>query len=160
MNVGLSRVAIYPYGSCSVVPDSLRPHGLWPTRFFCSWNFPGKNTGVGCNFLLQGIFQTQGSNPDLLHFRQILYGLSHWGRPVAVAQGLNSCGFWALEHRFSSGTRTQLFCSMWDHPGSNLCLLHWQADSLPLRHQGSPGIFTLLKCFIEKQIQIESTLHL
>ena len=38
-------------------------------------HFPGKNTGVGCHFLLQGIFLTQGSNPGLLHCRQILY---HW----------------------------------------------------------------------------------
>ena len=49
------------------------------------WDFPGKNTGVGCHFLLQGIFLTQGSNPHLLH------------------------------------------------------LLHWQVDSLPLCHLGSPG---------------------
>ena len=47
-------------------------------------NFPGKNTAVGCHFLLQGIFLTQRSNPSLL------------------------------------------------------CLLHWQADSLPLRRLGSP----------------------
>ena len=33
--------------------DSLRPHGLQPTRFLCPWDFPGKNTGVGCHFLLQ-----------------------------------------------------------------------------------------------------------
>ena len=39
--------------------------------------FPGKNTGVGCHFLLQGIFLTQGSNPDLQHCRQTLYRLSH-----------------------------------------------------------------------------------
>jgi len=43
--------------SCS---DSLWPYGLWPSRLICSWDFPGKNTGVGCRFLLQGIFQTQG----------------------------------------------------------------------------------------------------
>ena len=40
----------------------------------CSpWNFPDKSTGAGCHFLLQGIFLTQGSNPDLLHCRQRLY---------------------------------------------------------------------------------------
>ena len=44
--------------SCSVVSDSLRPHR--PARFLCPWNSPGKNTGVGCHFLLQGIFLTQG----------------------------------------------------------------------------------------------------
>ena len=39
--------------SCSVVSDSLQPHGQQPTRLLCAWNFPGKNTGVGCHFLLQ-----------------------------------------------------------------------------------------------------------
>ena len=53
-------------------------------RPLCPWNFPGKNTGVGCHFLFQEIFPTQGSNPYLWH------------------------------------------------------LLHWQADSLPLPHLGSP----------------------
>ena len=33
-----------------------RPQGLWPTRLLCPWDSPGKNTGVGCHFLLQGIF--------------------------------------------------------------------------------------------------------
>ena len=41
--------------------------------------FPGKDTGVGCHFLLQGIFPTQGLNPGLLHCRQILYRLSYKG---------------------------------------------------------------------------------
>ena len=51
--------------SCSVVSDSWQPHGLWPARLLCPWNSPGKNTGVGCHSLLQGIFPTQGSNPGL-----------------------------------------------------------------------------------------------
>ena len=42
---------------------------------------PGKNAGVGCHALLQGIFPTQGSNPGLPHCRQILYQLSHKGSP-------------------------------------------------------------------------------
>ena len=37
-----------------------QPHGLWPTKLLCPWDFPYKNTGVGCHFLLQGIFLTQG----------------------------------------------------------------------------------------------------
>ena len=45
------------------------------------WNFPGKNIGVGCHFLLQGIFQTQGSNPGLPHCRQTFYCLSYQGSP-------------------------------------------------------------------------------
>ena len=63
--------------SRSVMPDSLRPHGLQPTRLLCPWDFPGKDTGVGCHFLLQGIFPTQGSNPGILHCRQIHYWLSY-----------------------------------------------------------------------------------
>ena len=39
--------------SCSVVSDSSRPHGLQPTRLLRPWDFPGKNTGVCCHFLLQ-----------------------------------------------------------------------------------------------------------
>ena len=39
--------------SCSVVSDSQRPHGLQPTRVLRPWDPPGKNTGVGCHFLLQ-----------------------------------------------------------------------------------------------------------
>ena len=45
--------------SRAVVSDSLGPHALQPARLLCSWDPPGKNTGVGCHFLLQGIFSTQ-----------------------------------------------------------------------------------------------------
>ena len=68
--------------SCSVVSDSLWPHGLEPTRLLCPWNFPGKNTGVGCRFLLQRIFPSQRLNLGLLHCRQTLYCLSHQGSPL------------------------------------------------------------------------------
>ena len=66
----------------SVVSDSLWPHGLQPARLLCPQNSLSRNTGVGCHSLLQGIFLTQGSNPGLLHCRQILYCLSHQGSPV------------------------------------------------------------------------------
>ena len=42
--------------SSSVVSDSLRPRGRWLTKLLCPWNSLGKNTGVGCHFLLYGIF--------------------------------------------------------------------------------------------------------
>ena len=45
----------------------------------CPWASLGKNTGVGCNSFLRGIFPTKGSNPDLLHCRQFLYHFSHQG---------------------------------------------------------------------------------
>ena len=75
--------------SRSVLSDSLRPHGLYPTRLFRPWNFSGKSTGVGCQFLLQGIFPTQGLNPGLPHCRQTLYPLSHQGSPGCLVGSLN-----------------------------------------------------------------------
>ena len=56
---------------------SLLPYGLWSLRLLCPRDFPGKNTGVGCHFLLQGILQTPGSSPGLLHCKWFLYQLSH-----------------------------------------------------------------------------------
>ena len=53
----------------SVVSNSVRPHRRQPTRLLCPWDFPGKNTGVGCLSLLQGIFPTQGSNPHILYWQ-------------------------------------------------------------------------------------------
>ena len=60
------------------LPLTLRPHGLKFSRLICSWDSPGKNAGVGCHALLQGIFLTQRSNLHLLwllHCRRIIY---HW----------------------------------------------------------------------------------
>ena len=62
--------------SCSVMSDSLRPHGLYSL-----WNSPDQNTRVGSLFLLQGIFPTPGSNSGLQHCRQSVYQLSHQGSP-------------------------------------------------------------------------------
>ena len=61
--------------------ESLQPHGLQPSRLLCPWDFPGKNTGVVCHFLLQGIFPTQGWNPRLLHWQVDSLPLSHQGSP-------------------------------------------------------------------------------
>ena len=47
----------------------------------CPWDFPGKNTGVGCHFLLQGIFLTQGSNPHLLHWQVDSFTTEPPGKP-------------------------------------------------------------------------------
>ena len=104
--------------SRSVMSDSLLPHGLWPTRILCPWESPGKNTGVGCHALLQGIFPTQGSNPDLPHCRWIFYQLSHEGVPRILE--------WVPSPADlpNSGIK----------PGSPAV----QADSLQLSYQGSP----------------------
>ena len=75
----------------SGVFNSLQP--MEPTRLLRPWDFPGKNTGVGCHFLLQGIFPNQGLN----YFscgssigRQILYQLSHQGGSEVKASAYNA----------------------------------------------------------------------
>ena len=67
----------WKWKSCSVVSDSLQPHGLYNP-----WNSPGQNTRMGSLFLFQGIFPTQGWNPGLPHCRWILYQLSPKGSPL------------------------------------------------------------------------------
>ena len=66
--------------SCSVTLDSFRPHGLLPTRLLCPWDFPRKNTGVGCLALLQGIFLARDR-------RRILY---HWAALHNTMGALNT----------------------------------------------------------------------
>ena len=58
-------------------------------RSLCPENSPGRNTGMGCHFLLQGIFPTQGWSLGLLHCRQMLYHLSHQGNPYQCQININ-----------------------------------------------------------------------
>ena len=81
----------------SVVSDSLQPHGLQPAKLLCLWNFPGKNTGAGCHFFLQGIFPAQGSNSCLLHCQADSLPLSHhWVLTVACRIFRLRCGLKTL----------------------------------------------------------------
>ena len=50
--------------NCSVMSNSLWPHGVWPTRFLCPWNSPDKNTGVGCHLPLPGDNPNPGIEPE------------------------------------------------------------------------------------------------
>ena len=65
-------------------PTLMRSHGLQPARLLCPWDFPGKNTGVGCHFLLQRVFPTQGSNLHLWHWQAGSSPLSHQGSPLLL----------------------------------------------------------------------------
>ena len=60
-------------------PTLLGPYRLEPARLHCPRDFSGKNTGVGCHFLLQGIFLTQGLTLHLLHWQVDSLPLSHQG---------------------------------------------------------------------------------
>ena len=84
--------------SCSVVSNSLWPHGLYPARLLCPQDFIGKNTGVGCHFLLQGIFPTQGSNLSFLR-------LLHWPADSLPLHRLGSPSFPTLSNILSWGER-------------------------------------------------------
>ena len=70
-HLSLSNVIgfMHTFSVAQSCPTLLHPHGLQPTRLFCPWDFPGKKTRVGCHFLLQGSFPTQGSNQYLLHWQ-------------------------------------------------------------------------------------------
>ena len=112
--------------SCSVKSDSLQPHRQKPTRLLCPWDFPGKNTGVDCHFLLQMIFTTQGLNPGLPRYRQMLYCLSHQRsfkgeiqRIIIIYDGINQgcirlpCLFNLYAESVSQLSRVRLFATPW-----------------------------------------------
>ena len=65
-------------------PNLLRSHGWQSAMVLCPRDFPDKNTRVGCHFLLQGIFPTQGLNPCLLHWQADSLPLSHQESPVGT----------------------------------------------------------------------------
>ena len=150
-----------PYMCAQSCPTLCDPHGLQPTRLLCPWNFPGKNTGVGSHSLLQGILLTQESNPGLRHCRQILCRLSHQASQLWYYTNYSICACvfscvllfvtpWtvACQVSLSMGFSRREYWSglLFPSPGdpthglnpSLPCLLHWQVDSLPLFHLGSP----------------------
>ena len=115
--------------SCSVMSNSLQPHGLQPARLFCPWGSPDKNIRMGCHTLLQGIFPTQGLNPGLPYCRQILYHLSHQG-----SSRIGVCSLSLLQGIFLSQEL-------------NWSLLHCRGIICQLSYQGSPFLFYILKYF-------------
>ena len=104
--------------SRSVMSNSFRPHGLEPSRLLHPWNFPGKDTGVGCYLHLQGIFLSQGLNLGFPHCRQTLYHLSHQGSPNPTNIRLNQLKllifdyFWPIHRAISYGSIWYIF-TMW-----------------------------------------------
>ena len=64
--------------------DFVWPYGLQPIRLFCLWNSPGKNTGVDCHALLQGICPTQRSNLGLLALQSDSLGFEQPGKRTVV----------------------------------------------------------------------------
>ena len=80
---------------------------------------PGKNPGVGCHALLQGIFLTQGSNQGLLRCRRIPYQLSHHGSPQSQAMDTQSS--WTSTSQSWQLVRAQ--AGLGEGPGPRLCVV-------------------------------------
>ena len=127
----IKTIRIYKSESHSVMSNSLRPHGL------CSpWTSPGQNTGVGSLSLLQEIFPTQGSNPDLPHCRQILYQLSHQKSPRIlewVAYPFSRGSFWPRNGTEVSSIAGRYFTNSYQgNPSKWLLILKPQLQCLLL----------------------------
>ena len=112
-----AAAAAKPLQSCPTLCD---PMDCSPPGSSVLRDSPGKTTVVGCHALLQGIFPIQGSNPGLLHCRQILYCLSHQGSPRILE--------W-VTYPFSRGS---------PDPGIKLESPTLQVDSLPTELPGKP----------------------
>ena len=133
--------------------DSVRPHRRQPTRLPHPWDSPGKNTGVGCHFLLQGIFLTQGLNSSLsglLHWQEDSLPLSHLGSITKSCLTLcdpmdnsppGSSVHGILEARILEWVAIS-FSSDLPDPGMEPTSPAWQVDSLPLSHHGSDYVDT------------------
>ena len=74
----------YAVRSCSVVSDSLRPHGRQPSRLLCPRGFSRQEYWSGLPCPPPGDLPTQRPNPGLPHCKRILYGLKHQGSPWVI----------------------------------------------------------------------------
>ena len=114
--------------------DSVRPHRRQPTRLLCPWDSPGKNTGVGCHFLLQCMKVKSGSEDPM---DCSLPGFSAHG---SFQARVLEWGATAFSEGYQSGLLLPTPGDLPD-PGINLGLfhiLHWGVDSLLLHHLGKP----------------------
>ena len=109
---------------------SIMSDSFWPARLLYPWNFPDKNTGVGCHFLLQGIFPIQGLNLGLLR-------LLHWqadsfttvppGKPIWCGE-LGIFKSYFITNVLVPGTREK-------------CQFHWKVEEIKVQR----GCWVFLK---------------
>ena len=117
--VAQSYLTLYDPMDCS--PPGSSVHG----------DSPGKNTRVGCHALLQGIFPTQGSNPDLPHCKQVLYQLSYQGSPRDIL----------YLHKFLYTHFKTLQYSIWytGFPGISVVKSHMPMQETQVQSLGTEG---------------------
>ena len=118
---------------CMYLIDSLRPHGLQPTRLLCHGDSPGKNTGVGCHTLLRGNFPTQGPNPGLLHCRWIIYHLSHQGSPNTYLYTCIRCYmYFSPSQSTTTLSPNESTCSLYFQRGWTTIMQQLSGNELPI----------------------------
>ena len=100
-----------------------------PPDSFVHGDSPGKNTGVGCRALLQGIFPTRGSNPSLWQCRWILYHLSHQASLVLVSSKVKSHPQTTSSHLRHFLLKTPVKCKYLPKKGNSLATFHSSSDS-------------------------------
>ena len=123
--------------SCSIMSYSLQPHWLQPAWILSPWDFPGKDTGVDCCFLLQELAPAQGSKACLLHRQTDSLPLSLLGKPRTPVE-ITKCSY---SEKFLSKPSSPLFmptlsslCSWLSY----VCILFWHWLGAPWGQIG-PG---------------------
>ena len=97
---------------CGQSCPTLWPHGLEPTRLLSLWDFPGKNTGMGCRFLLQRIFPTQGSNSSSSALVGRFFTMESPGKPLTWTAAHQT----SLSFTISQSLLNSYLLSWWCHP--------------------------------------------
>ena len=115
--------------SHSVVSDSLRPHGLQPARLLCAWDSPGRNTEVGCHFLLQCM--KVKSESEVAQLCPTLCDPMDCSPPGFSVHGI-------FQARILEKVAISFFRGSSQPKDQTFHFLHWQADSLPLVPPGKP----------------------
>ena len=146
--------------SCRVLCD---PMDYNPAGSSVHGDSPGKNTGLGCHALLQGIFLTQGLSPGVLHCRQILYCLNHQGSP-RILEGVAypfSGGFSWPRNRTGVSCNAGGFCTSWASREaqcySNEVFLKFRFTEVSFTHSNShPYKRTFLRVFDKCRIKSRS----
>ena len=133
-------------------------HGLQPVRLLCPWNFLGRNTGVGCYVLLQGIFRSQGTNPRILHCKEIL---NFWTtRETPTMEYCCSCSVAQMSLTLSNS----MDCSMPGYPVHRLLELiqthvHWVGDAIQPSHPLSSPSLPAFNISQHQVFSSESAIH-
>ena len=102
--------------SCSVMSDSFCPCGLYPTRLLCPWDFPGKNPGVGCHFILQGssciclLFFPSSKIRKIIHFPSVQFSSVAQSCPTLCESMNRSTPGLPVHHQLLEFTQTHVHC--------------------------------------------------